>query len=94
MSATGRPPIEPLEQVTVRHLDTGKTVAWCNGVFSGDPDLARAARTIHQAGEPVPLGPEEYPVTDNSQGAAAAMLAACCGRGVIATDPSILTGRP
>jgi len=76
MAATGRPPLEPLEQVTVRHLDSGKTVAWCNGTFSGDPDLTQAARTIHQAGEPVALGPGTYHVTDDAQGAAAAMLAA------------------
>lgn len=88
----GRPPLEPLEQVTVRHRDTGRAVSWCNGVFSGDRELAQAARTIHQAGEPVSLGPERYPMTDDSRGAAAAMLAACCGRGVVVTDPSILSG--
>lgn len=88
----GRPSLEPLDQVTVRHRDTGKAVAWCNGVFSGDKELAGAARTIHRAGIPVSLGPDEYPMTDDPRGAAAAILAACCGRGVIATDPSILSG--
>lgn len=93
MATPGRPPLEPLEQVTVRHLDTGKAVSWCNGVFSGDKDLAQAARLIHTAGDPVFLGPEEYPMTDDTQGAAAAMLAACTGRGIITTDPSILSGK-
>lgn len=87
-----RPPLQPLDQVTVRHRDTGKTVAWCNGVFSGDKELVQASRTIHAAGDPVFLGPDEYPMTDDSRGASAAMLAACCGRGIIATDPSILSG--
>lgn len=94
MAVTGRPPLQPLDQVTVRHLDTGRAVAWCNGVFSGDKDLARSARIIHEAGNPVSLGPESYPMTDDSRGAAAAMLAACCGRGVISTDPSVLTEKP
>lgn len=89
----GRPPLEALDQVTVRHRDSGKTVAWCNGVFSGDRELARASRTIHAAGEPVSLGPDQYPMTEDARGAAAAMLAACCGRGLIATDPAVLSGQ-
>lgn len=88
----GRPPLQPLDQVTVRHLDTGNTVAWCNGTFSGDPELTQASRAIYAAGDPVSLGPESYPMTGDSRGAAAAMLAACCGRGVIVTDPSVLSG--
>lgn len=88
----GRPSLQPLDQVTVRHRDTGKAVAWCNGEFSGDKELVQAARTIHRAGLPVALGPDEYPMSNDSRGAAAAMLAACCGRGLIATDPSVLTG--
>lgn len=92
MAPSGRPPLEPLKQVTVRHMDTGKALAWCNGIFSGDTELVESARVIHEAGEPVSLGPETYPMTNDPRGAAAAMLAACCGRGEIATDPSILTG--
>lgn len=90
MATTGRPPLEPLEKVTVRHLDTGKAVAWVNGVFSGDKELVDASRVIHRAGDPVSIGPEEYPMTDDAKGAAAAMLAACCGRGIVVSDPSIL----
>lgn len=88
----GRPPIQPLEQATVRHRDTGKAVAWCNGEFSGDKELVLAARTIHRAGLPVSLGPDEYPMSNDARGAAAAMLAACCGRGVVVSDPALLSG--
>lgn len=93
MATVGRPPLEPLDQATVRHMDTGHAVAWCNGVFSGDKELVRASRIIHEAGEPVSLGPVEYPVTNDVQGATVAMLAACCGRGVVATGPSLLSGQ-
>lgn len=86
----GRPPITPTDVVTVRHIDTGHAVAWCNGEFSGDKELTDAARTIQEAGEPVDLGPMDFPVTDDAPGAAAAMLAACCGRGQVVDRPSIL----
>lgn len=89
-----RKPIAPLELVTVRHRDTGRAVSWCNGTFSGDAELVAAARAIHEAGEAgqsVSLGPVEFALTDDPRGAAAAMMAACCGRGMLITDPSVLT---
>ena len=91
MAKTGRPSTARFETVAVCHLDTDATVAWSDGQFGGDPILRDAARAIRDAAQPVTLGTTTYPMTDGPRGAAVAMLAACTGRGVIVTDPGILT---
>lgn len=83
MPAPGRPSSATHPTVAVRHLDTGQAVAWAEGEFSGDGMLGHDARAILRAGESVRFGHDRFPMTDGPHGAAAAMLAACRGRGVI-----------
>lgn len=73
--------------VSVRHLDTGRAVAWCDGQFAGDPALATAADAIWWGHQPVRIGRDLYPMTNGPHGALAAMLAACRGRGEIVHGP-------
>lgn len=78
----GRPPLDPdALVVTVRHLDTGKAVAWCDGVFSGDKDLAEAARVLYDLPSPMPLGGDMVSTAAGPDGALAAMMLACGERG-------------
>lgn len=83
MTQIGRPSSAAHPTVTVRHVDTGQVLAWSEGSFSGDGGLGEVARRIHLAGEPVRIDREMLPMTDGPQGAAAAMLAACKGRGML-----------
>lgn len=90
----GRPSSARWPTVTVRHRDTGASVAWSDGEFGGDPELTEASREIATAGGSVVLGPATFEVTDDPRGAAAVMLAACCGRGEILNDSSVLVEEP
>jgi len=81
----GRPSSATHPTVVIRHLDTGDTVAWCDGEFAGSQTLTDAARAVWAAGGQVSLGRDVYPITDGPHGAAAVMLAVCKGRGMIAT---------
>lgn len=79
----GRPSTATYPTVVAQHRDTGQTIAWSDGHFGGDPTFSQAARNIFDAAEPVDLGPVTLPITNDPAGAAAAMLAALCGRGVL-----------
>lgn len=85
-NAPGRPSTAKYPTVTAQHRDTGQALAWSDGEFAGDPEYLEAVRDIHAAGDPVELGTVTYPVDDTPAGAAAAMLAAFCGRGVLVDD--------
>lgn len=85
----GRPTTADHPVVTVRHVDTGATIAWSDGHFAGDRNLTARARIL------ATLTPDDNPNTvrigmdnltagfDTPEHAAAAMLAACGGRGII-----------
>lgn len=90
MARTGRPSSAVHAVVTVRHRDTGHAVAWSDGTFGGDPELVSAARAIAAAPDRVLLGSRAYEMDGTPAAAAAAMLAAACGRGVLVSDLSIL----
>lgn len=84
MASPGRPPEG--QYVTVQHLDTGAVLSWADGVFTGDRDLAAAARLALDAytGETITIGTRALlvePIT--ARGVAPAMLRACTGRGII-----------
>lgn len=83
----GRPRKDQHPVCSVRHTDTGRAVAFCNGIFSGDPDLRGIAEAAYRSGATVHLGNQRVTVEQTDRGAIYAMLAACSGRGVIVESP-------
>lgn len=93
----GRPSIDPSEYVTVQHLDTGATVSWADGSYTGDPELLEQTRAVAEshAGETIAVGAVLLPIDhQTARGIAAAALSACAGRGIIrsASFDDALTG--
>lgn len=74
---------DPINRVTVQHLDTQEVVSWADGVYQGDPSLVQLTQATVEAALPVRIGTTTLDVSDTAEGVAAAALAACCGRGVI-----------
>lgn len=96
-SRRGRPSSAAHPTVAVTHLDTGKAIAWTDGLFAGDPDLVRSAEQLAAVALEVRVGARGQLVTtgsDSPLAAAATMLDVCGGRGIIAVpaDPEEIPG--
>lgn len=91
----GRPSTATHPTMVAVHLDSGRSVAWSDGVFAGDPGLVAASRSAAEAAVPVRLTPVGPIVTANDStpdGAMAAMLYIYPGRMMMQTTPPILDG--
>ncbi|MFI9507187.1 hypothetical protein [Nocardia sp. NPDC052566] len=79
--------------VTVQLIDELRAVCWSGGVFAGDGALVAAATALAAAGAQIEVAPPGGYVRADSTtraGAAAAMLGAARGRGIVVQqDPTL-----
>lgn len=89
MSLLHEAPATPITTVTVRHRN-GRTVTWhaSSNSFTGDDNLVYYSNLSMEVGGEVELGENDYLVGPTPNGAAAAMLTACCGQGVVLVPAS------
>jgi len=83
----GRPPTRTAELVSVSV--NGRGAAWCDGVFSGDPEVVREAENAALLRAEIPLGHLGMVEADREtpMGATAALHAYSPGRTVIVSAP-------